>query len=78
MTQNEMKVVEALASIFKSKQRETPHLGADTVLDGSLGLESLDLAELVVRLEQTTGKDPFSANSFPTIRTISDLAALYN
>jgi len=78
MTENETKVVEALAGIFKAKGLKQPGLGPDTVLDGSLGLESLDFAEMVIILEEKTGKDPFASGSFPPIRTIKDLATLYN
>jgi acyl carrier protein len=46
-------------------------------LDTSLGLESIDFAELAVRLESEFGKDPFSTGDIPPIRTIADLAALY-
>ena len=55
----------------------SPQLLPETVLDGSLGLESLDFAELVVRLEQAFGVDPFSKGSIPEVRTLGDLCALY-
>ena len=51
--------------------------GSQTVLDTSLGLESIDFAELVVRLENEFGTDPFASGEVPGIHTISDLAALY-
>jgi len=41
---------------FKNKRLTPPPLTAMTVLDASLGLESLDFAEMVVRLEQAFGK----------------------
>jgi acyl carrier protein len=78
MTQNETRVVEVLSGIFERKGLEAPLLNAESVLDGSLGLESLDFAEMVILLEQITGKDPFASGSFPNIRTVADLAALYN
>ena len=78
MTQNEVQVVEVLVELFKRKGLAPPSLDAETVLDGSLGLESLDFAEMVILLEQATGKDPFSSGSFPSIRTVADLAALYD
>ena len=43
----------------------------------SLGLESLDFAEVVVRLEQVFGKDPFSEGTIPEVRTLHDLCTLY-
>jgi hypothetical protein len=45
------KVVEEFGVVFKNKGLSLPSLSAETVLDGSLGLESLDFAELVMRLE---------------------------
>ena len=54
------KVIEEFSTVFKHKGLNPPPLSSETVLDGSLGLESLDFAELVVRLEQVFGKDPFA------------------
>ena len=54
-----------------------PVLSAETILDGSLGLESLDFAEVVMRLEQVFGKDPFSGDTIPEVSTMADLCCLY-
>lgn len=78
MTANEDKVASVLSAILKSKGLSQPTLSAETALDGSLGLDSLDFAEMVVQMEGITGKDPFSGGSFPSIRTVADLAALYD
>ena len=62
-------VVEEFGVVFKNKGMTPPALSAETVLDGSLGLEqSLDFAELVMRLEQVFGKDPFSGGTVPEVR----------
>jgi acyl carrier protein len=71
------KVISELVEVFGSRALTPPPLSALTILDGSLGLESLDFAELVVRLEQAFGKDPFASGQIPEIRTIEDLALLY-
>ena len=71
------KVVEEFGVVFKNKGLSLPALSAETVLDGSLGLESLDFAELVMRLEQVFGKDPFSGETIPEVRTLGDLCSLY-
>ena len=71
------KVVEEFGVVFKNKGLNRPALTAETVLDGSLGLESLDFAELVMRLEQVFGKDPFSGATIPEVRTLGDLCLLY-
>ena len=71
------KIVGEFETVFKNKGLTPPSLVPDTVLDGSLGLESLDFAELVVRLEQVFGKDPFSQDTIPEVRTLADLCVLY-
>jgi acyl carrier protein len=71
------KIVVEFETVFKNKGMNPPPLIPDTILDGSLGLESLDFAELVVRLEQVFGKDPFSQGTIPEVRTLADLCVLY-
>jgi acyl carrier protein len=71
------RIVGEFENVFKNKGLTPPALAPDTVLDGSLGLESLDFAELVVRLEQVFGKDPFSQDTIPEVRTLADLCVLY-
>ena len=77
MTENERRVVAALQAIFSNKRVPPPPIGPETVLDRTLGLESIDFAELVVRLEQEFGADPFSEGSVGTISTVADLARVY-
>jgi acyl carrier protein len=71
------KVVGEFQTVFKNKGLDPPELSAETRLDGSLGLESLDFAEIVMRLEQVFGKDPFSNGTMPELSTLGDLCALY-
>ena len=54
-----------------------PFSGEDR-LNGTLGLKSLDLAELIVALEETLGADPF-AKLVPIteVRTVDDLVRAY-
>ena len=47
-----------------------------TLLGGNLPIDSLDLAALVVELEEITGCDPFQAG-FPDFRTAGELSRLY-
>jgi len=74
-------VARRVAAIFHEVCRasglDTPELGADTVLDSSLGLESVDFAEIVVRLEAEFGIDPFAQGEVPSVITFGDLVALY-
>jgi acyl carrier protein len=76
-TDNLTKVMGEFRTVFKNKGLDPPDLSVQTRLDGSLGLESLDFAEIVMRLEQVFGKDPFSNGSIPEISTLGDLCSLY-
>lgn len=73
----EARVIAAFQEVFKNKGLAAPSLTATSRLDGSLGLESLDFAEIVVRLEGEFGKDPFSGGMPQQITTLGDLVALY-
>jgi acyl carrier protein len=73
----EEKVVAVFQQVFRNKGLEPPPLTSQTVLDGSLGLESIDFAEVVVRLEEAFGRDPFADAVPGSLRTLGDLAALY-
>jgi len=77
LTENQGRVIEVLLDVFKSKGLSSPSLAPETVLD-QLGLESLDFAQAVIRLEEITGKDPFATGTEYQIRTLSDLAVLYD
>ena len=48
-----------------------------TLLGGNLQLDSLDLAAIVVELEQATGRDPF-AGGFVEFQTVQELAELFD
>jgi len=76
-TDNQSRIVEVLLEIFKAKGLTPPSLSAGTVLD-QLGLESLDFAQAVIRMEEITGKDPFATGAEYQIKTLSDLAVLYD
>lgn len=77
LSKNEQRVIEVIRAVFANKRQTPPALNQETVLDLSLGLESIDFAELVVRLEGEFGEDPFANGMIPSIRTIGDLAKLY-
>lgn len=76
-TDNQSRIMEVLSEIFKAKGLSAPSLSAETVLD-TLGLESLDFAQAVIRMEEITGKDPFATGAEYQIKTLSDLAVLYD
>lgn len=78
MTDCEHRIVETIKLVFANKGFAPPELSPETLLDSSLGLESIDFAELVVRLEREFGKDPFNSGNVPEIRSVGDLAKLYD
>lgn len=70
-------IEEELARIVADKGTALPPVGPDTLaLGGPLPIDSLDLATLLVVLEQRTGCDPFRAG-FRQFQTLGELAALY-
>ncbi len=71
------KVIACLGEVFKNKGQTPPALSAETGLDDSIGLESIDFAELVVRLEDAFGVDPFSEGAELDVLDIKTLASLY-
>ena len=63
--------------IATSKGTSAPKILPNTaLLGGGLPIDSLDLASLVVELEQATGRDPFK-EGFVDFRTAGELAQLY-
>lgn len=77
ITENQALIIQVLTEIFNMKSLTMPTLGPDTVLD-QIGLESLDFAQAVLRMEELTGKDPFATEAEFQIKTLSDLAATYD
>ena len=77
ITENQTRIIDLLTEVMKSKDLQVPQLGPDTVLD-QLGLESLDFAQVVIRMEEITGKDPFATGTEYQIKSLSDLAILYD
>ena len=77
MSTQETEVIHQLRAIFQGRGLDAPSMSPTTALDRTLGLESLDFAELAVRLEGVYGRDPFSEPNVPPIQTIADLARLY-
>jgi hypothetical protein len=75
--EHQTRIIEVLREIFVAKGMTAPDLGAETVLD-QLGLESLDFAQAVIRMEEITGKDPFASGTDFQIRTLSDFSAMYD
>ncbi len=77
MSDIEDRVIATIVAVFDNKGAIAPAISGLTALDASLGLKSLDYAELVARLEEEFGHDPFAEGAIPSIKTVIDLAALY-
>lgn len=77
MSPTEQKVIDEIKAVFTNKGLAAPEITPRSPIDLSLGLESLDFAELAVRLEMAFGRDPFSESTVPPLRVVADLAALY-
>ncbi|MDV6331664.1 phosphopantetheine-binding protein [Asticcacaulis sp. 201] len=68
---------EELTQILTDKGADAGEIAADTpLLNGPLDIDSLDLATLVVVLEEKTGLTPF-ADGFVLFHTAGELAALF-
>ena len=78
MTQEPVGVVVArvINRVLTDSGRPARSLQADETLTGTLGLDSLDLAVLVVGLEQALGVDPFRSGA-RAVQTYGELVALY-
>ena len=70
-------VILVLEEVLRYKNMRPLALDAGTILDGSIGLESLDFAEIVVPLADEFENDPFASEVTPEVTTLGDLAALY-
>ena len=70
-------IVRETRALLQAKGETASEIGAQTrFLDGDLALDSLDLAVLIVELEEITGHDPFR-DGFHEFATVGELAALY-
>jgi acyl carrier protein len=72
------RVVAELQRILADKgESHGPITTTSLLLDGDLAIDSLDLATLVVALEEQTGREPFKAG-FRMFTTVGELAALFD
>jgi len=80
MTKHEIieKIRKSIERIFDENGHQmVQSVAEDTVLiESDLGIDSLDLAAIVVELSEVTGKDPFQ-NGFIEFRTVGELSDLY-
>ena len=69
-------LIKTISQVLKDSGRSVANIQETDALTGTLGLNSLDLAVVVVRLEQELGVDPFRDGQ-PMVATFGDLVALY-
>jgi len=72
-------VADTICEVLSDRGRPTPALSDEMSLfaDG-IGLDSLDFATLVVRLEQQTGYDPFRSGDQEQLpRSLGELVSIY-
>lgn len=66
-----------LTQILIAKGAQIGEIAPETeLLGGALDIDSLDLATLIVALEEQTGLTPF-ANGFVLFHTVGELSALF-
>ena len=69
-------VKDTINEVFKENGMEPVELDPETNILKDTPLDSMGLAIVVTKLEETTGKDPF-VEGFILFNTIRELAALY-
>ena len=70
-------ILDTIREVLIEKGLTPSNLSLETHLDAIKGIESLDWAVIVVRLEDSTGVDPFSQGLSRELRTANDLVEIY-
>lgn len=69
-------IIDTISQVLSENGQQVGTLAPSSRVLQDTGLDSLGLAEVVVRLEDKLQKDPFK-NGFVNFRTIEELAKLY-
>ncbi len=75
MADAEKSVLKALTSVMRSRKKKVVDLSLDSNLYDDLKLDSLDVAELSVVLEDDLGSDPYSEGAEP--KTVAEVIEFY-
>ncbi len=70
-------ILQIIGETLAAKDLSAQGLGLDSPVDSTLGLDSLDWAAVVVRIELETGVDPFAEGTIARLKTVADLIDLY-
>jgi len=68
---------QTIAEVMAQRGLDPAGIAAEAKLSDTLGLKSMDLAQIVLTLEDELEVDPFQAIPITSIRTIGDLVAAY-
>lgn len=78
MSQLEATVHSIVLALARQRAPELESVTGEQSLTNDLGLDSLDLAQLVAQLEMELGVDPFSSDvTVAEVRTVADLCRVY-
>lgn len=78
MSELNTQIVDTILNIARRRSAGLAEVRMDQALVADIGLESLDIAELVATLELRLGKDPFAADvAITSVRTVGDLCRAY-
>ncbi len=70
-------VEETVADVMAQRNLDAALISADAKLSETLGLRSMDLAQIVLTLEDDLETDPFQQIPITSIRTVGDLTQAY-
>jgi acyl carrier protein len=76
MSTTQEQIANAIREVWRSGGQSELPMDDISTLSGDLALSSLDIAQLVVQLEQTLGIDPFRSGTAP-VQTFGELVAVY-
>jgi acyl carrier protein len=68
---------ETVAGVMATRGLDPAGIADDAKLSDTLGLKSMDLAEIVLTLEDELETDPFQEIPITSIRTVGDLVTAY-
>lgn len=70
-------ILKIVSDTLENKGIQADNLGENSSVGAELGLDSLDWATVVVRIEEEIGIDPFAKGNVGQLVTMADLIRLY-